>query len=794
MSNNPGGAAAPAAGDERSPPDRRNSRGNRGGRRSGARKHQTTRFRGKCEALKGNVFVLSSGADFAKVNKEIAEYVSSTIPRAGEFRMGMINLNMDDLVEPEFPPDPNAADYVRSLEQWRSNHKRWSKRDEDRRNAQFQIFPIVLGQCDPAMIARMEADAEWDDINEASDVIRLLRLIRNCDVQRQTRREEDQTLLESTVEVYNCKQGTATDWDYYRTFKERVNTADRLGAAFGEHPERIHERLAEIAANIDAPTDDERRQATTYVKQKYLARLFLKNCDGKRYSAMHRDIENDFIRGNDTYPDTLTTAYEYIVNYVQAQRQSRHPDEGGMSYYQGDELDDTQRNTDHQSSQSTGRGGGGRGRGDGRGRGMPSRGGRDGRGCGRGGGRDGGRGRGRGRSGRVSNQEPRELGSAPTDGNAHNQEEADAPADDDNAQYLLDNLEDAADYYSLPFNLEEIIAMSSDHSASTGMNRLLLDSCSTLNLISNKELLHGIHEVPAGIRVRCNAGSITTNMKGYLGDFPVPVWYNPNGIVNILSFFIVAQHYHVRYDNSRHDEFFVTGPNGVEVGFSPTAKGLYSCDTAATDAASEAWAFINLADDRRQEFTKCEYRDAALARKAQNIMMFPTDRTLNKIVDRNLLANCPIRRQDIMAADHLFGKNVNALKGKTVYRQGKPVSGRSDGVPPNILKRCQRITMSMDIMFINKIPFLITVSRGLRFGTVEVLKNRQIPTVVAALRNVIRAYRRRGFRVVECHVDPEFQVLQEHFGDLTLNVCAENEHVPDIERYIRTTKDRVRSG
>lgn len=136
---------------------------------------------------------------------------------------------------------------------------------------------------------------------------------------------------------------------------------------------------------------------------------------------------------------------------------------------------------------------------------------------------------------------------------------------------------------------------------------LLLDSCSTVNCISNKDLLHDIHELPVGIRVQCNDRVITMNMKAYLSDFLAPVWYNPNGIVNILSLHIVAQHYHICYDNHQKDAFLVTGPDGKQVGFEPTKKGLYACSASTSDAASEAWAFINLADDRKQEFTKWEY-------------------------------------------------------------------------------------------------------------------------------------------------------------------------------------------
>jgi hypothetical protein len=45
------------------------------------------------------------------------------------------------------------------------------------------------------------------------------------------------------------------------------------------------------------------------------------------------------------------------------------------------------------------------------------------------------------------------------------------------------------------------------------------------------------------------------------------------------------------------------------------------------------------------------------------------------------------------------------------------------------------------------------------------------------------------------NADPEFFTpLDEIFGDVSFNFCAQDEHVPEIERYVRTVKDRARSA
>jgi hypothetical protein len=96
---------------------------------------------------------------------------------------------------------------------------------------------------------------------------------------------------------------------------------------------------------------------------------------------------------------------------------------------------------------------------------------------------------------------------------------------------------------------------------------------------------------------------------------------------------------------------------------------------------------------------------------------------------------------------------------------------------------------------VNGIPFLMTISRDLKFGTAESLTNKSAKCIMAGIKNVCRVYTHRGFRVVTAMGDGEYAPLVGAFMDLKihLNTTAEDEHVPEIERYIRTTKEGCRS-
>jgi hypothetical protein len=250
-------------------------------------------------------------------------------------------------------------------------------------------------------------------------------------------------------------------------------------------------------------------------------------------------------------------------------------------------------------------------------------------------------------------------------------------------------------------------------------------------------------------------------------------------VANIMSLFVVKKHYRVCYDSEQQDALLVTKPTGRTIVFKPTSKGLYALADQAT-----RWVHVNTVAERQSDYTTREYRDAVLARKIQNIIMFPGMRAYTKIADSQLIANCPIGRGDIAAAERIFGPNLGALKGKTTKQTSVPVTSWISGVPPSILERYQNVILAVDIMFVNKIPFLITTSRGLHFGTVENLPNRQVPTVVGGLTCVLQVYRRRGFWVMTILADPEFEPLQATFGQVSFNFCVQDEHVPEIERYI----------
>jgi hypothetical protein len=98
-------------------------------------------------------------------------------------------------------------------------------------------------------------------------------------------------------------------------------------------------------------------------------------------------------------------------------------------------------------------------------------------------------------------------------------------------------------------------------------------------------------------------------------------------------------------------------------------------------------------------------------------------------------------------------------------------------------------------MFVNKLPFFVTISRNIKFCTVQLIPDQKNKTLIDAVRHVRSTYMKRGFQIESLLMDGQFETIRGDLAEMqiTLNTVARGEHVPEVERHIRTIKERARS-
>ena len=94
--------------------------------------------------------------------------------------------------------------------------------------------------------------------------------------------------------------------------------------------------------------------------------------------------------------------------------------------------------------------------------------------------------------------------------------------------------------------------------------------------------------------------------------------------------------------------------------------------------------------------------------------------------------------------------------------------------PDTIIEQYGNVMLSADVMHATGIPFFVTRSRHIHFGTVDVVPSLQATDIGAVLRHVVNLYARGGFQVTMALMDGAFVRLHDVCNQLqvTLNTTS----------------------
>ena len=105
------------------------------------------------------------------------------------------------------------------------------------------------------------------------------------------------------------------------------------------------------------------------------------------------------------------------------------------------------------------------------------------------------------------------------------------------------------------------------------------------------------------------------------------------------------------------------------------------------------------------------------------------------------------------------------------------------------------IESTVYVMLVNKIPFMISLGKYMKFTTIKNVGDQKAATILKSLQSIKSVCTNKNIFITTLYRDNKFEVLRDALKDegITLNTTGDNEQVPHIERQIKVVKELVRS-
>ena len=610
------------------------------------------------------------------------------------------------------------------------------------------LHSLVKGQCTPSLLSELKGLEEYEEKDAVFDVVWLLTqinlIVSGVEQRTQNAYELAFMLLKGFFSLRQHEHETLDD--YLDRFREAVQTLEFAGINIFDHDGLINletKRILALAGQTTASaTADQKTKAKETAAEAFKAVCLLENADPKRFLSLFNDLRKDMIKKQDNFPRNVVESFDMLNRWRPTNRmisdRNRSNTRVGHMY--------AQRAGPPQGTTL-----------------VP---------------------------GKDGSTRPVQCYSC----NAWGHISPNCP-ENESEQTGRSLLQIGKCLTQCDVNKNMLQGGLIDK------NWLLLDSCSTMSCICNKELVENITTCKDTevTRVYTNGGHVDYTRKANLQILPFEVFFNESSMANILSLKDVASKFKITMDTSIDRAMTVHINEHTLLRFQECSDGLYYLDTstiAPKDNNVPVISYCNLqtVNSNKKYFSRREVQGADRARSLQQLLWWPSESDFKKLVTTNILHNCRVTPDDIRRARIIYGPALPTLKGKMIHTNPgifQPIPRVN--IPAPIINEHRNISLQIDFCFINGAPFLHTVSEHINYRTTQPCTSRGRLQILRKLAEVQHKYHRRGFNITDYHADNEFDKIADDLLPATTHIRAALQHTERAERSIRTLKERVRS-
>ena len=126
-------------------------------------------------------------------------------------------------------------------------------------------------------------------------------------------------------------------------------------------------------------------------------------------------------------------------------------------------------------------------------------------------------------------------------------------------------------------------------------------------------------------------------------------------------------------------------------------------------------------------------------------MAYPTIDQLKAMVRMNMIRDSPVTLADVDLIEKVYGEDVPTIKGKTTRVAPTTVKFETIHIPRELRMAQSNVELCIDAMYVNKMPFLTTISRNIKFRTSGWVPDKTSKSYQEQLAKVLHLYKNAGF-------------------------------------------------
>jgi hypothetical protein len=234
---------------------------------------------------------------YLRTTRKIADYVGITLSK--EMWKLVHRLEETDFPEPPEPKDTAKAPVSRiQVEKYRMLFNMKHDKEEKYKKEKGKVFRIVLGQCSDVMRDKVEGLSEFKGMQDSDDVIGLLEKLKGFAYSTQGVQYEYWTMQSAMRNWINLAQ-------------EPNESIEKYGQRFIEQT-KVTESMWGLIIPWKTNGMDAKEQETA--GKKFKACVFLAGVDRRKYRTVIDDLNNDFVKGNMSYPEDVSGMVTLLAN------------------------------------------------------------------------------------------------------------------------------------------------------------------------------------------------------------------------------------------------------------------------------------------------------------------------------------------------------------------------------------------------------------------------------------------------------------------------------------------------